>query len=577
MKPWERYAQQPEAPGTGPWTRFGHVPMGEPRQPAPEPTPGGAVSLEPLAPAETPAAPEQPSWWQTSPLGGVVRGARDILDGGAQMLVRGVEAAIPDSWTGLDQWAKGEVARVEAINKGAEADYQQNWRQGREGFDGGRLVGNLLAGAPLAAAIPAGAGLGLGARTALSAAGGGVMSAFQPVDVQGGDFWGAKAKQVGTGAAFGAAAAPVAAGIARIVSPKSSANVQTLMKEGVTPTPGQVLGGAWRATEEKLTSFPLVGDAIKAGQRRALRQMNEAAFNKVLKPIGEKVPKGSIGHDAVQVTDDLLSGAYRRVLDRVGAPAVDDQLLNELTSLRGLLANQPKELAGRLDDIITNEILGRTQYGRLTGDAVKAAESNLGQIAAGLRRDPLYDNRKLGEAVFETRNILRAWLDRAAPPGVAGELKRVNEAWSNFLRVQRAAAATGADEGVFTGAQLWGATKALDPTRNKSQTAKGTAVMQDLAGPAKSVLSQKVPDSGTAGRLFANLAAGGGLAAGAAINPTAVAAGAVPAVMYAPGVQRFVAQMLAGRQGQGFKATADGIRALTPAMGTLLAPQLAAE
>jgi hypothetical protein len=574
VKPWEK--DPIVAPARQPARPWEADPVVKPAEVAPPA--GGAVSLAPLAPAETPPQPEPAGWWQTSPLGGVVRGARDIMDGGAQLLVRGVEAAIPDSWEGLDQWAKGEVARVEGINKGAKQDYQQNWRAGREGFDGSRLVGNLLAGAPLAAAIPAGAGLGLGARTALSAAGGGVMSAFQPTDAADGDFWGAKAKQVGTGAAFGAAAAPVAAGIARIVSPKSSANVQTLMKEGVTPTPGQVLGGAWKSTEEKLTSLPLVGDSIKAGQRRALRQMNEAAYNRVLRPLGEKLPAGTaVGRDAVQVTDDMLSAAYRKVLDRVGAPAVDDQLLGELSSLRGLLANQPKEIAGRLDDIVTNEILSRTQYGRLTGDAVKKAESNLGQLAAGLRRSDDYDKRVLGEAVQEARNALRTWLDRAAPPGVSGELKRVNEAWSNFLRVQRAAAATGADEGVFTGAQLQGAVKALDPRRNKAGFSRGTAVMQDLSEPAKSVLSQTVPDSGTPGRLLTNIMAGGGLAAGAAINPTAVAAGAIPAAMYAPGVQRFVAQMLAGRQGQGFKATADGIRALTPAMGTLLAPQLAAE
>jgi hypothetical protein len=575
VKPWEKDPiVAPARQAARPWEADPVVKPAEVAPPA-----GGAVSLEPLAPAETPPKPEPASWWQTSPVGGVVRGARDIMDGGAQLLVRGVEAAIPDSWTGLDQWAKGEVARVEGINKGAEQDYQQNWREGREGFDGSRLLGNLLAGAPLAAAIPAGAGLGLGARTALSAAGGGVMSAFQPTDAADGDFWGAKAKQVGTGAAFGAAAAPVAAGIARIVSPKSSANVQTLMKEGVTPTPGQVLGGAWKSTEEKLSSFPLLGDAIKAGQRRAHRQLNEVALNRALEPLGQKLPSGMIGRGAIQHVDDALGQSYDDIINRVGAPAVDNQMLDELANLRSLLVGQPKNAAERLDDIIGSEILARTQHGRLTGEAIRAAEQNLGQHASGLLRDPISDNRKIGEATVEAQRILRSWLERSAPPELSEQLRATNKGWANFLRSRQAAASVGAGEGVFTPSQLQSAVKALDRSKGKSAFAKGTAVMQDISEPARAVLANEIPNSGTADRWLATLLAGGGAGAaatGAVASPT-IAAAALPMAMYAPGVQRFVAQMLAGRQGQGFKATADGIRALTPAMGTLLAPQLAAE
>ena len=138
---------------------------------------------------------------------------------------------------------------------------------------------------------------------------------------------------------------------------------------------------------------------------------------------------------------------------------------------------------------------------------------------------------------------------------------------------QRAASALGGEEGVFTPAQLLNAVKAMDPSRNKGAFARGDALLQDLAEPAKTVLSQSVPDSGTAGRLLASLIMGGAPVA-AMVNPVAGAA-LLPAAAYAPGVQRGVAALLASRQGSVLSGTAEGMRALTPAMSALLAGPVA--
>lgn len=545
--------------------------MGWQDAPIVEQAPKWAAAPAVDASAAQPAAqPQGKGFWTRT-----LRGARDPIDAGAQMLVRGVEAAIPDSWTSLDQWAKGEVAKVDQINQAAEQDYQQNWRGGETGFDGARLLGNIVATAPLAAILPSGAGLGLAARTGLSAAGGGAFGTLQPVDTSaGGDFWTEKAKQAGTGAAFGAVAAPITAGFARLVSPKSSPQVQTMLREGVTPTPGQVLGGAFKTTEDKLTSVPILGDVIKAGQRRALRQFNEAALRRALDPIDQSVPRGSIGRDAIGQAQAALSGSYDDVLNRAGAPAVDDQMLSELANLRSLLANvnPAKKLDEQLDNIINNEILSRTQYGRIPGESIKAAERNLGEIARGSMRGD-FDTQKLGEAVREAQNIVRQWLERSAPADVAKDLRATNQGYANFMRVQRAASALGGEEGVFTPAQLLNAVKALDPTRNKGGFARGGAMLQDLAEPAKTVLSQSVPDSGTAGRLLATILMGGAPVA-SLVHPAAGAA-ILPAAAYAPGVQRAVASLLAGRQQPMLKATAQGMRTLTPTLGALLAGQVA--
>lgn len=99
-------------------------------------------------PAAMPKTPE--SFTQKlmdSPVGGVVRGLRDIPDAGAQLLTRGLEAISP-SGSSMEAFARSERRRVEDINRQAETDYQRNWRQGqmRQGeIDVGRVGGIFLA------------------------------------------------------------------------------------------------------------------------------------------------------------------------------------------------------------------------------------------------------------------------------------------------------------------------------------------------------------------------------------------------------------------------------------------------
>lgn len=477
---------------------------------------------------------------------GIFRGMRDPIDAGAQMLVRGANAIglAPDS----------EVARVDQINREADQSYRQGRSDGT-GFDALRLAGNVLATAPMTAAAPVGAGLA--ARTAIGAATGAGFGALQPVEKPGADFWQQKLGQAKTGAIAGGLAAPITAGLARIISPRTSPDVKALMREGVTPTPGQVLGGTAKAAEEKLTSVPIVGDAIRMGQRRAIGELNRAAVNRSLAPLGKELPRGVTGREAVEFAERTIGQSYDDVLTKVGAPKVDSKMLDELANLRSLIVNQPKDFSGRLDRIIDNEILGRTQNGRLTGEAIKAAEGNLGQLARGLRKSADYDTRKLGEAVDETQRILRSWLERSAPKNVSDQLKAANAGWANFKRVQRAASSVAAEDGVFTAAQLHSAVKALDRSKDKGAFARGGALMQDLSEAGKKSLAQSVPDSGTPGRIMAAALAGGGLGY---VSPTALALTGAAVLPYTGIGQKAVAGLLA-RRPELAKPVAEGVRA----------------
>jgi hypothetical protein len=68
--------------------------------------------------------------------------------------------------------------------------------------------------------------------------------------------------------------------------------------------------------------------------------------------------------------------------------------------------------------------------------------------------------------------------------------------------MQRAASYMGADDGVFSAGQLQSAVKAMDRSKDKGKFSRGDALMQDLSDAGKSVLGDKVPNSGTADRLM---------------------------------------------------------------------------
>jgi hypothetical protein len=159
-----------------------------------------------------------------SPVGGFARGLRDVVDGGAQLLTRGLEnlaPAVPIVGDDLAKFMKGERERVDQINNEAERDYQQNFRRGNmEGLDVGRLAGNITASLPVAAALPmAAATAPMKARVLAGAVSGGASSALQPVMEQDqGDFLENKLGQVGIGAVTGAASPFIADAIGNVVA-----------------------------------------------------------------------------------------------------------------------------------------------------------------------------------------------------------------------------------------------------------------------------------------------------------------------------------------------------------------------
>ena len=333
---------------------------------------------------------------------------------------------------------------------------------------------------------------------------------------------------------------------AAVISPMVAPGVKTLMGEGVIPTAGQILGGGFKRAEEGLTSIPLIGDFIKDAQARAVAGLNRAAINRSLTPIGEKLPEGTTGRDAVQFASDKLDDAYGKLLPKMTI-VQDTPFKTEISNLKNMVDSGAINQASK--DFFTkwldNNVLGKFQgQGAVTGQTLKQVQSDLRETISRLATSTDADQRLIGDALKEAQDQIRQLVNRSNPQ-FAKELKAIDTGYANFKRIEKAAGMVSSDEGVFSPAQLQSAVRASDRSKDKGQFATGNALMQDLSETGKSVLGNKLPDSGTPYRSLLAMLAGGG--AGAAGYP-ALAAGllAGPALYSAPG-QRMAATLLTQR------------------------------
>jgi len=508
----------------------------------------------------------------------IVMGLADPVHGGAQLITRILPDGVVQAGNNLNNWLADKTGLVAKIPEGGvdqmvaqrEADYQAGrqasnrnmsslvtGKQEEPGFDWWRTAGNILS--PANKAIPmAGPTASLGKQVVSGVTGGAVSSMLTPTS--GGDYWEQKKTQALTGGAFGGAAPIVVRGASRLVSPKASTNpqVRKLLDEGITPTPGQLLGGAAKSTEEKLTSLPIVGDAIKSGQTRAVNDLNRTVANRALKPIGESIPEGVSGRDAVDYVETALGKRYDSLLPKLTVKG-DSQFATEVNGLSQMVKNgsiDPK-YANAFDRYMKTNVLNKFKgQNSLTGQTFKDIESDIGQQATRLAQSNDPDARLLADAYREVQSNMRNMLVRSNPQA-AEELKAINTGYANFKRMQRAASGVGAEDGVFSAAQLQSAVKAMDKSKDKAAFARGNALMQDLSDPAKAVLGNTIPNSGTADRSLIALAQ--------LLDPRVAAAAIASPALYSKTGQNALATIFAARP-KSAEPIANALRKSSPAL-----------
>lgn len=364
------------------------------------------------------------------------------------------------------------------------------------------------------------------------------------------------------GAALGAVTAPLASAAgkatlkaaSRVMNPAVKPIVKKLHDAGITMTGGQIagqggfIGKVVKNFEDRMAGFPVVGDVVNGSRVQGIEQLNRAAIDEALAPIGAKLPNDvNVGHDAIDWAQQVLSQQYEDALKPLQAP-IDQQFATGVRNIGQMAGRLPDSQKRTWDGIFREQIQPVwPKNGVFNGKQVQTIKQVLdGEIAAYRRASP--ENRPLLRTLETARDELMDFAKRASPKE-AEAFAKVDDAYANFVRVETAAAK--AKGGVFSPEQLRVAVRQSDKTARKRGTAAGKARMQELSDAASQVLPSSVPDSGTPGRLALPLmmgvaGAGGGYAGGGGVEGALY--GSALALPYTPVGRRAVQELMLGKR-----------------------------
>jgi len=329
-------------------------------------------------------------------------------------------------------------------------------------------------------------------------------------------------------AAVGGALGRAGDAAAGLIAPQVSSTVRRLLDEGVRLTPGQILGqngGLGRiakVAEDVVSTVPIAGGAVRAAQERGVQDLNTAAINRALRPIGQRLPPQlKSGTDAVAFAGDRLRDAYADVLPKLSGQ-LDRTFENRVLAIKSR-ANLPPEYAAKLDGAL-NELRNGFQRagpnGVYNGKTLREASERLGDLASGWRRSDDPYLRIVGDTADQYRQQLHS-LARRQNPTEARRLRDVDKGYASLVRVEKAAAGTA--DGSFTPAQYQSATRMTDRSARRRASARGQALDQDLASAANTVMTNRAAQGGSKD-INSSLALIGGAGAALSGNPMAMGA-----------------------------------------------------
>lgn len=427
-----------------------------------------------------------------------------------------------------DALTAGTLDNIAGGQSGLAMDYA------RQQYPGASLAGTVTGGALAAGGAELGlarAGLGAGA----AALGGDALygAAYGAGSTEDGSrLLGAAGGGLG-GLAGGYAGRGLARGAAGLLRGVQDPSVQLLRAQGVPMTAGQALsqsgrlGAAVKTAEDLTTGLPGVGTMTNARRLEGFEGFNRAAFNEAaapIAPVGARpnwATDGVIREQGIDAAQNRVGDAYSNALDNVQLQA-DLPFTADMRSTLAAGRALPEPMAGNANYTLNTRI-GNSfdNTGGLTGRDFQQSIRGLRQDASSMADLPY--GHDFGQVTRQGESGLEGLLDRQSP-GTLPAYRAANSAYRNteILRdaVNRARVGTRVGEpGVFAPSQLADAAAANSRKFGNSQ---GTTRQPffDLTRAGQRVLTSKVADSGTAGRvaLTAGLTAagGGGYATGGA-------------------------------------------------------------
>ena len=445
------------------------------------------------------ASPTQESPQPVSDMGRLEAIARGALYGGLQQPRDVVVAAAGDApfEQGLAEATKASLEGEQGVAEQTHPNY----------FTGGQIAGNIItsllpagvvtkaigAAAPIIRNAPVvGKALsnlarGIGSSKGLVGvpAAGGIQGGVSTLMTEG-DLSGAGPGAVGAGvmSATSKVVRPLAEGA---ISKARQGYVDVLKKVGIDDlTPGQLTGGKGLETIDSVLGgmLPTAGAARKKSEGQ-LRKFTQAALAKA-------------GINADEITPEVRELAEanfgKRYSDLMANQTVkiDEPVFNTMADI---VSKQMDKLDVNTKPIVSSYLRDLAQSGGvLTGEAYQAARSDLTQRAKSMT-----DTYTAG-VLRKIRNTLDAAAERSLPSSKKGAWKQLNREYGNYKTVQKAASRISADslEGVLSPAALANVVE----TANKTKGQKGYGELYDLSRAGRAVLSDSVPNSGSAQRLF---------------------------------------------------------------------------
>jgi hypothetical protein len=326
-----------------------------------------------------------------------------------------------------------------------------------------------------------------------------------------------KMENIGMGAGIGAA---FGKGSQMLMNPAVTQKMQMLKDMGMKYfTPGQLMsemsafgipvGKSIQRAEQALTSMPLTGSIVHGGLETSFKDFNQALANKVLAPLGQKLPKGvKAGNEMITHIRETLDKSYDDVVQRAHfgdyfdphtQTGTIERLWNGIQQATNQLVPKQREAVQR--DITDNIIKNIEDHPVLSGAQFRNMEKELGRQA-----HKAYEEGKeaLGEAYSTVQSMLRTELS-LQNPAIARQLTKTHDAFKLFKPVEKAASMRGSREGVFTPQQF---KSSAETSAGRAGVASGRGQMIPESQASMDVLGGTLPNSGTADRALTSLTAG---------------------------------------------------------------------
>ena len=453
--------------------------------------------MQAVAPQPAPVTPEpvaQPQ--QESFLSRLATAA--MPEPSTQAIVRG---AVLDPIAAARQLFGGEEERLKVAQE--EAKYQEERKKlGKEGFDGFRLVGNIIS---PATAVGAGAGLKVtdflakwrtlfGTKTARGVAAGAGSSIALPVTTpqeEQDSFFTEKLKEVGFSGLAGGVMSKIAAGL----TPELKAGAREQLARGVEVAPGQAYEGVpgWIFRQMENLGFGPSDQQIR-------KSFTRSAANEVLSSVDATLPKTvKDGMQASGYVERVIGKFYDDAFDKIGTVIPDAQFANDIGSV---VNNARQEMSKRADKIFNGSIkaniidkfslgpvpqgsvapMGMRQIPSMDGTKLKEIDKFLKKQVEKYGKGTDADSIALATAYEDTLNAFRSYVGRVDNTGL---IAKADEAWAKLYRFADASRKAFKESGDFSAEQLAAAAVRQGTTL---RAGAGEAPMQKFAQEAVDIL-----------------------------------------------------------------------------------------